>query len=122
MTAGAHVLVIDDDEGTRQFIRIVLSQEGHQVATAPDGAAALEWIGQNQPDVILLDLHTPVMDGWEFARLYRQTVGPHAPIIVLTAANDPRRAAVQIGAAGFLAKPFDLDALVTIVARNVERS
>jgi len=67
------------------------------------------------PDVILLDMKMPVMDGWEFARVYRAAPGQHAPIVVVTAAADAAGRAAEVAADGHLPKPFDLDDLFRVV-------
>jgi CheY-like chemotaxis protein len=115
MTGPWRVLVVDDDESIREFVDMALSSEGHQVMTAPHGAAALEVIAVSPPDVILLDMKMPVMDGWEFARVYRQVPGWHAPIVVITAAQDAAGRAAEVAADGHLPKPFDLDDLFRVV-------
>jgi two-component system, chemotaxis family, chemotaxis protein CheY len=109
------VLVVDDDESIRDLVEMALSAEGHQVITAPHGAAALEVIALAPPDVILLDMKMPVMDGWAFARAYRAVPGWHAPIVVVTAAQDAASRAAEVAADGHLSKPFDLDALYRVV-------
>ena len=81
----------------------------------------LDLIGTSRPNVIHLDMLMPLMDGWEFARRYHETPGPHAPLIVVTAARDAGARAGQINAAGFLAKPFRLDALFACVAEVTGR-
>jgi CheY-like chemotaxis protein len=110
-----HVLVVDDDEGVREFLVMALASVGYEVVSAPDGAAALELLTASRPSLILLDLLMPTMDGWQFARLYEQRPGPHAPIIVMTAAHDAHAHAAGIKAAAWLAKPFDLDDLFACV-------
>lgn len=117
-TRPAHVLVVDDDRGIREFVRTVLADEGYAVTEATDGQEALERVEAQRPDVILLDMRMPVMDGWEFARTYRQRPGPHAPIVIVTAALDVAKDAKEIGADGFLAKPFQLDDLLDLVQRH----
>jgi len=114
----ARVLVVDDDKGIREFVRTVLSDEGYDVAEATDGQQALDRVAQRRPDVILLDMRMPVMDGWEFARTYRERPGPHAPIVIVTAALDVAKDAKEIGADGFLAKPFQLDDLLQLVQQH----
>jgi two-component system, chemotaxis family, chemotaxis protein CheY len=109
------VLVVDDDESIRDLVEMALSAEGHLVMTAPHGAAALEAIAVSPPDVILLDMKMPVMDGWAFARAYREVPGPHAPIIVVTAAQDAASRAADVAADGHLPKPFDLDDLFRMI-------
>lgn len=111
------VLVVDDDPHIREVVGVALSDEGYEVLTAEHGAAALVRVASSQPDVILLDLRMPVMDGSEFARRYRQTPGPHAPIVVLTAWRDTEDDGNQVEAEAFLAKPFRLGDLLSIVDR-----
>lgn len=110
------VLVVDDDEGIRELIAMALSDEGYGVQTACHGAEALDLIDLAPPDLILLDMRMPVMDGWEFVRLYRQSSGPQAPIVALTAGRDALNGAARIAVAGSLPKPFELDKLLELVA------
>jgi CheY-like chemotaxis protein len=110
------VLVVDDDRVIRQCIAETLKEEGYQTDTAAHGAEALEQIAAGPPpDVIVLDMRMPVLDGWGFARAYRATPGPHAPILVITAAHDSLDRLVEVRADGVLPKPFDLDQLVRAV-------
>ncbi len=109
MTTCGRVLVVDDDESILDFVREALADEGYEVLTATDGAEALEMAAAHPPDLILLDMRMPVIDGWEFAEAYARTPGPHAPLIVMTAARDAASIADEIHAAGYLAKPFTLD-------------
>lgn len=109
------VLVVEDDDDIRTMIELLLGAEGHTVSCAPNGVEGLERARRGDVDVILLDLKMPLMDGWEFARRYR-AAGGAAPIVVLSAAQDLDRLTREIGAARVLAKPFDLDALVEVVA------
>lgn len=118
MSEAGPILVVDDDQGIRDFVGMALTDEGYDVVTAPHGAAALELATARAPSVILLDMRMPIMDGWEFARVYRQRPGPHAPIVVFTAARDAQERAAQIAADGVLPKPFDLTELLTVVGRH----
>jgi CheY-like chemotaxis protein len=112
------VLVVEDDEAIRTCVSAILSEEGYRVVTAADGETALRLAGHAPPQVILLDMQLPVMDGWEFARAYRETPGPHAPILTVTAAPDAAKRAAQIGADGYVPKPFDLDSLLATVRQH----
>jgi two-component system, chemotaxis family, chemotaxis protein CheY len=96
-----------------------LIEEGYTVMVAHNGKEALERAEESPPAVILLDMKMPVMDGWAFASAYRQQGGPHAPIIVMTAAHDSRQRAREIAADGFIPKPFDLDDLLALVRRYI---
>jgi urea transport system substrate-binding protein len=109
------VLVVEDDGDIRAMIELTLEAEGHRVLSASNGAEGLARASADAVDVILLDLKMPVMDGWEFARRYREA-GGSAPIVVLSAAQDAERHARAIGAEHVLTKPFELEALLAIVA------
>jgi len=113
----SRVLVVEDQDDIREFVALVLQNEGYCVATADNGAVALEVVGRKPVGVVLLDMRMPVMDGWAFADAYRRGPGPHAPIVVLTAAQDAAARAAQIKADAYLGKPFELDDLLDVVAR-----
>jgi two-component system chemotaxis response regulator CheY len=113
----SRVLVVEDQDDIREFVAFVLQNEGYCVMTADNGAVALEEVGRKPVGVVLLDMRKPVMDGWAFADAYRRRPGPHAPIVVLTAAQDAASRAAQINADGYLGKPFELDDLLNVVAR-----
>jgi DNA-binding response OmpR family regulator len=115
VTPAPRVLVVEDDDGIRDLVDIVLSTAGYEVLTAPNGAAALQLVGQTRLDLVLLDMRMPVMDGWEFARRYRERPEPAAPILVLTAARDAAARAAEIDANGYLGKPFEMQELLTLV-------
>jgi CheY-like chemotaxis protein len=118
------VLIVDDDRMIRQCIADTLTEEGYEAVTAVHGAEALDRLrdGTGAPDVILLDMRMPVMDGWAFAREYRRLPGPHAPIVVITAAHDALDRMLEVGAEWVLPKPFDLDQVVAAVGRCVSAS
>jgi CheY-like chemotaxis protein len=109
------VLVVDDDQTIREFVGLVLRDEGHEVVDAPNGAAALLHVDAWEPELILLDVRMDQMGGAEFARAYRRRPGRHAPIIVLTAARIGGGEELPVEADGFLAKPFNLDDLLALV-------
>ena len=112
------VLVVDDDEAIGEFVDWVLTDEGHEVTKAENGAVALQLLKGLAPDVILLDMRMPVMDGWQFAEAYRNGgYHPQAPIVVVTAARDATERADEIRADGYLGKPFDIDDLLATVKR-----
>lgn len=110
------ILVIDDDPAILATVAAILSDEGYHVLTAANGAEGLRCLEQGRPALILLDMRMPVLDGWGFAQALR-TRAINLPIIVMTAAQDARRWAQEIGADGYLAKPFDLTDLLDIVAQ-----
>ena len=112
------VLVIDDDVDILSVISIVLEAEGFRVETAVDGKEALEAVQRGMPDLILLDMKMPTMNGWEFAREFHARYDAKVPIVVLTAAEDARKRAEEVGAVGWIGKPFDLDTMVEVVRRH----
>jgi len=110
------ILVVDDDDFIRACVVDILHDEGYDVQEAPHGAAALSLVDETAPDLILLDMRMPVMDGWAVARALRAQ-GSTVPIVVMTAAESAQRWADEVGAEGFLAKPFGLDELLSTVER-----
>jgi CheY-like chemotaxis protein len=116
------VLVVEDEPEIRDFVALLLGSEGYQVTTAANGAVALDRVSGETFDLVLLDMRMPVMDGWTFAHVYHERPGPHAPIVVLTAARDAAARAAQIQADGYLGKPFDMDDLLSLVAHHTGRA
>jgi urea transport system substrate-binding protein len=98
----------------------VLETEGFHLLTAPDGRAALEAVEKTMPDLVLLDMKMPIMNVWEFAAEFHRRYGETVPIVVVTAAENAEKRAEEIGAAGWVAKPFDVATLVRVVRRFVE--
>jgi CheY-like chemotaxis protein len=110
------VLVVDDEADIRATVSAMLEIEGYDVDEAANGADALHAIETRPPDLILLDMRMPVLDGWAFASELRRR-GHRTPIVVMTAARDAARWAADIAATAFVAKPFGLDDLITAVER-----
>ena len=111
-----HVLVVEDDAATLSFIVAALSDEGYTVTAVADGKSALERCAEAKPDIVVLDLNLPIIDGFEFLR--RRGPDCAAPVIAVSAAF--RR--LQLGdlkVAAFVAKPFDLSVLIATI-RSVE--
>lgn len=113
------VLVVEDDTDLLSMVRLVLEGAGYRVVTAAEGAEALQRVAGEMPALILLDMKMPGMDGWEFSRHFRARYNRQAPIVVLTAAENARRRAEEIGAEGYLGKPFEISELVAITERYV---
>jgi two-component system, chemotaxis family, chemotaxis protein CheY len=115
----ALVLVVDDDSDILDAISEILLADGYRVARARHGLEALEQIALERPRLVLLDLMMPVMDGIAFAHALR-TRRPEVqvPILVISADATPDKVA-QVGAAAFLPKPFDIDALLAHVGAIV---
>jgi CheY-like chemotaxis protein len=122
MRIAGRVLLIDDNPDYLAAVGDLLRDEGYVVdaATTTGGALDLLWRDwDQQPDVILLDLHLPRFDGRSFAELYRLLPVPHAPVVLVTGAAkaDPQ----AIGATDVLRKPFALDDLLTCLHRVTHR-
>jgi len=106
---GNRVLVVDDEDDVRSFVRLVLETSGYEVICASDGLEGLQAIDAERPDLVILDLMMPVMDGWQ---VLDEIGHQHPPVIVvLSAAGDPERAREK-GAAASLSKPFRLPELL----------
>ncbi len=100
------ILVVDDEERLVSLVEAYLTQEGYRVLTASDGRQALEVTREEQPDLIVLDVMMPEMDGLEFMRHYRQR--HDTPIILLTARveSDDKVIGLELGADDYVTKPF----------------
>jgi CheY-like chemotaxis protein len=112
------VLIVEDDADLREMMAQLLSLEGFDAATAANGREALQYLKKgNKPDVILLDLMMPVMDGWEFWRA--QQADPElaqVPVIALSALDQTAANQRQpLDVAAFLKKPLDFDRLLQLV-------
>jgi CheY-like chemotaxis protein len=112
---GSLVLVVDDDPDLLELVGEVLVDRGYRVALASNGVEALECIEKEVPRLVLLDMRMPVMDGWTFARHLRERWGRSIPVVVMTAAEDSKLRADEIGADSDLGKPFDLRRLHEVV-------
>ena len=109
---------MDDDPSIVEIVSQILLSEGYEVVSAENGADALAKV--NGEGLVLLDMRMPVLDGWGFARQFR-AAGKRSPIVVMTAAENARRWAEEIGADGYLSKPFEIDALIAAVERHATR-
>lgn len=112
-TAPVRVLVIDDEPPIRRFLRTSLSAQGYHVLEAENGSAALALIARNPPDVIVLDLGLPDIDGVEIIRRLRDDDST-VPVIVLSSRVDERGKvqALDLGADDYVTKPFGTDELL----------
>jgi len=115
-TESYEILVVDDDATILHAVSEALRMWGHRVTTARNGSEGLAAAEAVDPDLVLLDLRMPVLDGWEFARLARERCLVHK-IVVMTAGIDAERQAELVGADGVLPKPFGVDQLIEMVSR-----
>jgi CheY-like chemotaxis protein len=119
MTEAPLVLIVDDDPDMLELVDDALRARGYRTETAWNGEEALTRVAAHEPRLILLDMRMPVMDGWTFARILRERYGRRIPIVVVTAAEDSKLRAAEIGANADLGKPFELSRLYDVVADTV---
>jgi DNA-binding response OmpR family regulator len=118
------VLVVDDEPSIRTICRINLEAAGMEVVEAADGAAALAAIAAHRPDLVLLDVMMPGLDGWDVAvELATSERGRDVPVIFLSARSEPaaRERGLELGAVGYIAKPFDPLLIAGRVAETLRR-
>ena len=107
-----NILVVEDDRNISELIRMYLEKEGFEVRLAYDGGKAVEEYDKQAPDMVLLDIMLPVMDGWAVCAHIREK--GKTPIIMLTAKSDvgDRITGLEIGADDYLVKPFEMNGLL----------
>ncbi|MGH2500611.1 MAG: response regulator [Candidatus Limnocylindria bacterium] len=110
------VLIVEDDPDLRGLLEEILMD--YDVIGASDGRDALERCAEQRPDVILLDLMMPAMDGREFWLRYRELPDCGARVIVMSAARDVERLAAEIGAVAVLRKPFEIAEVERLVSEH----
>jgi DNA-binding response OmpR family regulator len=112
------VLIVEDDPAIAEVLQLVLEAEGYAADRARDGLEALERLDGKRPDLILLDLMLPRMDGATFAaELERRGLRGGIPILILSALDQADRWAAHLRADGYLAKPFEVATLLDQVDR-----
>jgi DNA-binding NtrC family response regulator len=109
------ILVVDDDPAIQSFLKIALMDEGYEVLVAENGAVALEIIARTPPNVVILDMKMPIMDGWAFLKHYCEQVQHPAPVISMSAAVGAP--VIVECASSSIPKPFNLDTLIDLVAQ-----
>ncbi|NLV92033.1 MAG: response regulator transcription factor [Firmicutes bacterium] len=116
------ILVVDDEESIRELIRFNLEKEGYTAVMAEDGPEALEIFRVNQPDLVLLDIMLPTMDGWEVCKAIRKE--SNTPIIMLTAKGDEseRVSGLEMGADDYITKPFSPKELMARIKAVLRRA
>ncbi len=118
----SRILIIEDDEAILRFLRRGLAYEGYQVDTAMDGQSGLAVARDNPPDLVVLDLMLPGIDGFEVCRRLR--AGGPVPILILTAKDTvtDRVQGLDMGADDYMTKPFNLDELLARIRALLRRS
>jgi CheY-like chemotaxis protein len=110
------VLVVEDEPYLCDLVADVLEVEGHRARKASNGVDALSRVAEQKPQLILLDLMMPVMDGWEFLAVLRSNPEwKDIPIVIITAVYDVARTQRETGAKAVITKPFDIDQLAEVV-------
>ena len=116
------ILVVDDELNICELLKLYLENEGYTVFTANDGQAAVTAFQQKAPDLVLLDIMLPKMDGWQVCREIRKTSS--APIIMLTAKGETfdKVLGLELGADDYVVKPFDAKEVVARVKAVLRRT
>ena len=112
------VLVVDDNDSVRRLLSVQLGLAGHEVHIAQNGASALIAIGQERPDVVVLDLMMPHVDGWQvLGALRAEPRWADLPVLVLSAREGPEdiKATYRLGASMVMTKPYDGDSLIRML-------
>ena len=115
------ILIVDDDQNICELLRLYLAKEGYETLIAHDGEKALELFEQNKPNMVLLDVMMPRMDGWEVCRRIRAQV--ITPIIMLTAKGETfdKVLGLELGADDYVVKPFDSKEVVARIKAVLRR-
>jgi two-component system cell cycle response regulator DivK len=119
------ILYIEDNHENRLLVRRILEAEGYSMIEATDGPTGLEVAAQMQPDLILLDINLPEIDGYDLARRFRNTPGlQQVPILAITAnvMKGDRERTLNSGCDGYIQKPIDVDRLPQLVRTALQKS
>ena len=119
------ILYIEDNHENRLLVRRILEAEGYSMLEATDGPTGLEVAAQMQPDLILLDINLPEIDGYDLARRFRNTPGlQQVPILAITAnvMKGDRERTLNSGCDGYIQKPIDVDRLPQLVRTALQKS
>lgn len=116
------VMVADDDKNIAELLRLYLEKEGYQVVIASDGEEALAKFGPENPDIVLLDIMMPKLDGWQVLREIRKK--SNCPIIMLTAKGETfdKVLGLELGADDYVVKPFDSKEIVARIKAVLRRT
>ena len=121
-TSNGKILVVDDDKNICELLRLYIEKDGFQVVIANDGKRALEMFRAEQPDLIMLDIMLPELDGWQVCREIRKE--SQCPIIMLTAKGEvfDKVLGLELGADAYVVKPFDAKEVVARIKAVLRRS
>lgn len=116
------ILIVDDDENICELLRLYLQKDGFEVIVANDGRQAVDFANKYSPDLILLDIMLPQLDGWQVCREIRKT--SEVPIIMLTAKSETfdKILGLELGADDYVSKPFDTKEVIARIKAVLRRS
>lgn len=115
---GVKVLIVEDNEDYRDLVDFFLKLKGFEVIIAGDGAQAVDLAESEKPNIILMDLNLPILDGWEATRLITQNPSTsHIPIIAVSAncGDHYEKSVLKAGALGCVKKPVDIESLPDLI-------
>ena len=120
--AGIKIMVVDDDSNICELLRLYLEKEGFDTVVAPDGAAAVAAFDSEKPDLMLLDVMMPRLDGWQVCREIRKK--SQCPIIMLTAKGEvfDKVLGLELGADDYVVKPFETKEVIARIKAVLRRS
>lgn len=121
----AKILAVDDEPAILQMLKLNLEMAGHEVHLAGDGSTALARIQQEAPDLVLLDVMMPTLDGWQVLEGVQEMQLPKSPRVILVtakASDSDLSRGLKLGADEYVSKPFELDDLLEIVEEVLARS
>ena len=115
------VLIVEDDQNIAELLRLYLEKEGYVAAIAPDGGVGVEMFRKLQPDLVLLDVMLPTLDGWGVLRSIRQTA--QTPVIMLTAKGElnDKISGLKMGADDYITKPFEMKEVLARIEAVLRR-
>ena len=120
MRESPRVLIVDDDTEIVQAVTVRLGAAGYNVIAAPDGEQGVERALETRPDVIVMDLQLPTMDGLTaLARIHAHSATRSTPVVVLSACSSARKHALELGARYFLDKPYNAKTLLAAIESSI---
>ena len=118
LRSGRRVLIVDDEEGFRDGVADLLAMEGYDVSVASDAVEAVRVLPEFRPEVILLDLRMPHLDGERFLRgMTGLPASRRVPVVLISAKEDLAQIASRTGAAAYLSKPFEAPQLLSLLEK-----
>jgi DNA-binding response OmpR family regulator len=122
MKGERHILVIDDDLQVLDMLRCTLEEEGYSVDVAADGRSGLKLLKQHKPDLVLLDIKMPDLNGYEVLLIIREIT--EVPVLMITGLLEPLlvRRSINLGAGDYVRKPFDIPILLARIKSKLRRA